>query len=195
MRKLWMFQYTSRMTNQLIDRAILFATQAHAGQRRKESIQGFDLPYITHPLEVLKLVWSWGAANEVTAPAAVLHDVVEDCGVAWMTITDEFGNQVADIVRQLTCMECDDKLGYMLSFKDPGRTSVEALVIKLADRICNVQDYLLHNPKYAAKYMRKAIALDEAIAARFDEITARWNHGTALSVDEGWQSLWQRVMT
>jgi len=35
-----------------IDKAIIFAAQKHAGQPRK----GTDIPYIVHPIEVMKIL-------------------------------------------------------------------------------------------------------------------------------------------
>jgi (p)ppGpp synthase/HD superfamily hydrolase len=34
--------------------------------------------------------------------AALLHDVMEDCGVTYEELTKEFGQTVADAVRELT---------------------------------------------------------------------------------------------
>ena len=54
--------------------AIAYATKLHAGQVDKAG-----RPYIEHPLRVVGLLP--GDATEDEKIAAVLHDVIEDCGV------------------------------------------------------------------------------------------------------------------
>lgn len=59
---------------EVIEKAIMFATQAHEGQVRK----GTDRPYIVHPLEVGRIVASMTEDEEIIS-AAILHDTIEDC--------------------------------------------------------------------------------------------------------------------
>lgn len=77
----------------LLDRAIIFATNAHAGVNRK----GKDRPYIIHPLEVMTIVATIKDDQNVLA-AAVLHDTMEDAGVTKAEIQSIFGERVADLV-------------------------------------------------------------------------------------------------
>ena len=58
----------------MFEEAVKFATQAHAGQKRK----GTNLPFIIHPLEVASIVAAMTTDEEMLC-AAVLHDVLEDC--------------------------------------------------------------------------------------------------------------------
>ena len=76
-------------------RAFEFAAQNHAGQTRKAS----TIPYIAHLIGVTSLVMEAGG-DEDLAIAAMLHDVVEDCGGAPMLkeVRRRFGKRVADIV-------------------------------------------------------------------------------------------------
>ncbi len=73
--------------------ALAFATSAHFGQRRK----GSGAPYITHPMAVASIAAQYGA-DEDQAIAALLHDVMEDCGVTRETIASRYGDRVATIV-------------------------------------------------------------------------------------------------
>ena len=57
----------------IIQKALLFATEAHGKQVRKYTGE----PYIVHPVEVMSIVKSVVSDEEVLA-AALLHDVVED---------------------------------------------------------------------------------------------------------------------
>ena len=77
----------------LLDEAIIYATNAHAGVNRK----GKGIPYIIHPLEVMTIVASVTDNQDVLA-AAVLHDTMEDAGVKKDTLQLLFGERVANLV-------------------------------------------------------------------------------------------------
>ena len=78
--------------------AVGYAADAHAGQPRK----GTDTPYIFHPIAVSALVVEHGG-NEIQAIAALLHDVLEDCGPEHGPVIEErFGSDVLTIVKGLT---------------------------------------------------------------------------------------------
>src|SRR6266581_8934404 len=76
-------------------RAFQFAAQMHSGQTRKAS----TIPYIAHLMGVASLVLEAGG-DEDLAIAALLHDVVEDCGGAPMLkeVRRSFGSRVAKVV-------------------------------------------------------------------------------------------------
>jgi (p)ppGpp synthase/HD superfamily hydrolase len=81
------------------ERGLVFATRKHAGQGRK----GTHVPYISHLLGVAGLVLEAGG-DEDLAIAALLHDVVEDCGGAPMLkeVRRRFGKRVAHVVEGCT---------------------------------------------------------------------------------------------
>ena len=81
---------------ELVERAIIFATKAHKGMRRKN-----NLPYILHPVEVAAIVSSMTSDQEVIA-AGALHDVVEDTEIGIQVIEKEFGKRVAGLVTSET---------------------------------------------------------------------------------------------
>ncbi len=84
-----------RMLGSRFDRAFLFAADKHAKQTRKAS----SIPYIAHLIGVTSLILEAGG-DEDMAIAALLHDVVEDCGGEKMLkeVRRRFGKRVADIV-------------------------------------------------------------------------------------------------
>lgn len=74
--------------------AVDYAVAAHAGQVRK----GTSVPYVSHPLAVSALVIEYGG-DEDQAIAALLHDVLEDCGEHHAPeIEALFGPRVHEIV-------------------------------------------------------------------------------------------------
>jgi (p)ppGpp synthase/HD superfamily hydrolase len=81
----------------LVGRALAFALERHAGQTRK----GTDVPYASHPLRVAGLVLEHGGDARQVA-AALLHDVIEDCGVSDAELRERFGAEVAGVVRALS---------------------------------------------------------------------------------------------
>ena len=87
-------------------RAFQFAAEKHAGQTRKAS----TIPYIAHLMGVASLVLEAGG-DEDLAIAALLHDVVEDCGGAPMLkeVRRRFGSRVAKVVDGCTDAETDPK--------------------------------------------------------------------------------------
>lgn len=88
------------------EQALIFATRKHAGQTRKATA----VPYIAHLLSVAGLVLEAGG-DEDLAIAALLHDVVEDCGGAPVLeeVRRRFGERVAHVVEGCTDTDLDPK--------------------------------------------------------------------------------------
>ena len=85
---------------ELVSEAIIFATKAHDGMRRKKS----EAPYILHPMEAAVIVGTMTDDQNLIA-AAALHDVVEDSDVSIEDIEEKFGKRV----RELVGSETEDK--------------------------------------------------------------------------------------
>ena len=77
----------------LLDRAIIFAVQAHHNTERR----GKGFPYIVHPMEAVEIVATITPDQELLA-AAALHDTIEDTDVTVEDIRREFGDRIADLV-------------------------------------------------------------------------------------------------
>ena len=94
---------TSRFTD-----AIDYARIAHATQTRK----GSRIPYIYHLLGVASLVIEFGGSENQTI-AAVLHDVIEDCGDSHReSVRTRFGDEVASIVEACTDGSAESKASH-----------------------------------------------------------------------------------
>lgn len=155
--------------NNRIDEALAFASNAHRSQYRRTT----KTPFIIHPLKVFEELRYWGVQDEDTLVASLLHDVLEDTTVTPENIFNYFGKKVCDIVMELTFYYVERpnhdhlKREYLKSFKDK---SIESLVVKLADRICNVKEFSETNYEYAHKYFRKAFILFDVWKSRDHEI-------------------------
>lgn len=124
----------------IVDRAINFATKAHENQRRKFG----DRPYIVHPIGVAEFVaiTKLSKKKDLLLVVAILHDIIEDTEYNKSDILKLFGKFVADLVEELTSDKLAIKLigkkEYLLQ-KMIGMSSY-ALVIKLADVLYNLLD-------------------------------------------------------
>lgn len=163
-----------------IQPVIEFVVRAHAGQTRKGERNGVALPYITHVFEVYKMVWRCGALDDITGPAALGHDLLEDCPqVTPEILRERFGEKVASVIEDLTFKphandhrsSSEQKALHLLELR---HKSIEAVVIKPCDRYVNVVDFLRDDPKYAGEYLKKGEAIFEAVAARSREIDERF---------------------
>lgn len=82
--------------------ALDYASRKHANQTRKVS-PALKVPYISHPMAVSAMVLEYGGSED-EAIGALLHDVVEDCGVTPHEIDVRFGRKVMTIV--VGCSDC-----------------------------------------------------------------------------------------
>jgi GTP diphosphokinase / guanosine-3',5'-bis(diphosphate) 3'-diphosphatase len=126
--------------------AIKFAAQKHRQQKRKDEA---GTPYIIHPIEVVDLLYNEGGVRDTgVLIAAVLHDTVEDTGTKPEEIKEVFGEDVMKLV-----MECTDDKSLpkaerkRLQVENASHKSPRAKLIKLADKISNIQDLVKAPPK------------------------------------------------
>jgi (p)ppGpp synthase/HD superfamily hydrolase len=122
------------------ERAFLFAAEKHAGQVRKAS----TTPYIAHLMGVASLTLEYGG-DEAMAIAALLHDVVEDCGGSPMLkeVKRRFGSRVAKMVAGCTDSDGDPKPpwrerkeSYIRHLKT---ANAETRLVSAADKLNNVR--------------------------------------------------------
>jgi len=133
--------------------ALDFAANRHRDQRRK----GIDAsPYINHPIRVALLLVDVGGVRErATLMAAVLHDTIEDTNTSAAEIDERFGSEVRSIVEEVT----DDKRlpkqqRKELQIEHAPDLSRAAKLIKIADKISNVEDVITAPPKDWSKARR-----------------------------------------
>lgn len=143
-----------------IKRALEFATRKHeeVNQFRKYTNE----PYITHPVEVAKIVESVGGSVDMVC-AALLHDTVEDTNTSIREIEKEFGIRVASYVDMLTDVSLpgdgNRALRKEIDRKHLSKAHPDAKTIKLADLIDNSKSIIKHDPKFAKVYMREKEAM------------------------------------
>jgi GTP pyrophosphokinase len=124
-------------------RAFAFAAQKHAKQARKAS----TIPYLAHLMGVASLVLEAGG-DEDLAIAALLHDVVEDCGGALMLkeVRRRFGARVAKVVEGCTDADTDPKPPWRARkefyIRHLKKADADTRLVSAADKLNNVRSIL-----------------------------------------------------
>jgi (p)ppGpp synthase/HD superfamily hydrolase len=126
-----------------LQRAFRYAAEKHAGQTRKQTA----VPYLSHLMAVASLVLEAGG-DENMAIAALLHDVVEDCGgmPRLREIRKQFGARVAKIVEGCTDSYVVPKPDWLQRKKDYLRelkhADAETRLVSASDKLHNVRTIL-----------------------------------------------------
>ena len=147
--------------------AYRFADQAHLGQFRSSGS-----PYITHPISVAEICAGWKL--DVNAlRAALLHDVMEDQGVAKQELIEKFGNEVGDLVDGLSKL---DRLDFATKAQQQAESfrkmllamarDIRVILIKLADRLHNMRTLDAVSPDKRRRIARETLDIYAPIAHR-----------------------------
>jgi guanosine-3',5'-bis(diphosphate) 3'-pyrophosphohydrolase len=116
--------------------ALTFVFSRHDEQKRKSG----NIPYVIHPIRVALILRSVGFSEfeqEDLMIAALFHDLIEDTETTFEEISKKFGKQVALIVDELSRPVNTNKDDWIDMFETK---SMEAKIIKMADRIDNLKD-------------------------------------------------------
>lgn len=128
-------------------KALKFAAEKHRFERRKDELKS---AYITHPIQVVEMLWNTGEVRDIELlTAALLHDVLEDTPTEETEISEPFGQRVLELVKEVS----DDKSlpkeeRKRLQVKHAPFLSPKAKMLKMSDKICNVRD-IRENPPAA----------------------------------------------
>ena len=121
----------------LLNKAVTYATKMHKGQLRK----GKPVPYITHPLEVMSILYRMGADSDLMV-AGLLHDVVEDTDATYEDIAVKFGRDIASLV----AAHSEDKAKPWRARKEEDFRAIAAAedkrvkLLVMADKLANMRD-------------------------------------------------------
>ncbi|NTW97910.1 MAG: bifunctional (p)ppGpp synthetase/guanosine-3',5'-bis(diphosphate) 3'-pyrophosphohydrolase [Oscillochloris sp.] len=153
-----------------------FAARAHHGQ----IYVGTDLPYILHlafvSMEVIAALRDHPERDgDLAVQCALLHDVIEDTQVGHAEVAAAFGQVVADGVLALSKDVSLPKGEQMAdSLRRIRLQPPEVWMVKLADRICNLQPPPAHwTAKKAAGYRDEAEQIYAALAEASPALAGR----------------------
>ena len=119
--------------------AIAFAARAHEGQTCRST----DAPKIVHPMEVAAIAATMTSDHEILA-AAMLHDVIESCGVTEDALKGEFGDRIAKLVRAMSEEKgLDAEEGWqkrkLFSINRLRAASHDQLILTLSDKLSSLR--------------------------------------------------------
>lgn len=147
--------------------AYSFGRGAHSGQFRKSGE-----PYISHPVAVARIL-SKLHLDAPTLTAALLHDVVEDTNISKAEISERFGEPVAELVdgvSKLTKIEFQtQEEAQAENFRKmllAMARDVRVILIKLADRLHNMQTLDVMLPAKQRRIARETLEIYAPIAHR-----------------------------
>ncbi len=165
--------------------AYFLAEQAHKGQTRDSG-----LPYIIHPLSVANILVELRMDDD-SIVAALLHDVLEDCtSVTASDIEKAFGADVLHLVEGVTKLafkphgDLDDRQRAQAETTRTAETlrkmllamakDFRVMVIKLADRLHNMQTIDAVSPSRRARIANETLDVYAPLAARLGIWQIKW---------------------
>jgi GTP diphosphokinase / guanosine-3',5'-bis(diphosphate) 3'-diphosphatase len=139
---------------QLIRDAWDFAEKAHGDQKRLSGE-----PYLNHPA-IVALLLAKAGMDKVTIAAGLLHDTLEDTKITYQDLKENFGEDVACLVKGVTKiggLKYDEKrkqAGNLRNLFIAAAQDIRVIIIKLFDRLHNLETLEYHDK---ARQKRKAI--------------------------------------
>ncbi|HSX71154.1 bifunctional GTP diphosphokinase/guanosine-3',5'-bis pyrophosphate 3'-pyrophosphohydrolase [Pseudomonas subflava] len=151
----------------LVRRAYFYAEQAHDGQRRRSGEA-----YVTHPLAVANILADMHMDHQ-SLMAAMLHDVIEDTGIAKEALTAQFGETVSELVdgvSKLTQMDFQSKAEAQAeNFQKMAMAmarDIRVILVKLADRLHNMRTLEVLSGEKRRRIAKETLEIYAPIANR-----------------------------
>jgi guanosine-3',5'-bis(diphosphate) 3'-pyrophosphohydrolase len=159
--------YLSKKDVARVKEAYKFSDQAHLGQYRSSGS-----PYITHPIAVTEICAGWKLDADALM-AALLHDVMEDQGIAKTALAEQFGTDVAELVDGLSKL---DRLDFATKAQQQAESfrkmllamarDLRVILVKLADRLHNMRTLGAVAPEKRRRIARETLEIYAPIANR-----------------------------
>ena len=167
--------YNPDLDRELLERAFLFASEAHEGQQRRSGE-----PFIAHPVGVARVLADL-RLDDSTLAAALLHDVVEDTDVTIEEVRAEFGEEITRLVEGVTKLtrihfqsreqaQAENYRKMIVAMaQDPG-----VILIKLADRLHNMRTIEYLGKQKQLQKARETLEVYAPLAHRLGIHTIKW---------------------
>ena len=167
-------KYDPSANEALLNRAYVYAMQAHGHQKRASGD-----PFFSHPLEVAAILTEL-KLDDATIAAALLHDVIEDTDVTRAEIDQKFGKEIGALVDGLTKIK---KLDLVTSKAEQAEnfrklliaisSDIRVLLIKLADRLHNMRTLEHMKPESRQRVSEETLEIYAPLAGRMGMQTLR----------------------
>jgi (p)ppGpp synthase/HD superfamily hydrolase len=159
--------------NVCMDDIVRFAEKAHSNQRYDE------FPYTKHLEDVNNVLSRFGfhqEAHDFLHAAAWLHDVIEDTGHSYNDVKKIAGEEVADLVYCVT-----NELGKNRKERNEKTypkiaQNKWAVVLKLADRIANVENCIANKSGVGQAYKKEYYSFHSSLYNEEHYIDDMWNY-------------------
>ena len=167
--------YLSPEEETMLARAFQFASEKHAGQKRKSGE-----PFVLHPVEVALILADLRMDAE-TICAALLHDTVEDTDATAQDVERLFNPQVRQLVEGVTKITrieveslSDEQAATIRKMFVAMSKDIRVIVIKLADRLHNMRTLSALREDRRIFKARETLEIYAPIAHRLGINSVKW---------------------
>ena len=159
--------YDPKADEALLNRAYVYAMQAHSKQKRASGD-----PYFSHPLEVAAILTDL-KLDDATIATALLHDVIEDTDATRTEIDQMFGAEIGSLVDGLTKIKKLDLVSKRAEQAENFRklliaisSDIRVLLVKLADRLHNLRTLEHMKPESRQRISQETLDIYAPLAGR-----------------------------
>jgi GTP diphosphokinase / guanosine-3',5'-bis(diphosphate) 3'-diphosphatase len=167
--------YNSDLDRELLERAYLFASEAHEHQQRRSGEA-----FILHPLGVARILAEL-RRDDATLAAGLIHDVVEDTEASIEKVRAEFGDEIARLVDGVTKLtrihfqsreqaQAENYRKMVLAMAE----DKEVILIKLADRLHNMRTIEYLGKQKQLQKARETLEVYAPLAHRLGIHSVKW---------------------
>jgi GTP diphosphokinase / guanosine-3',5'-bis(diphosphate) 3'-diphosphatase len=167
--------YNSEVNRDLLERAYVFACEAHSSQQRRSGEA-----FILHPLGVARILAEL-EGDDATIAAALVHDVVEDTESSIEEMRTEFGDDIARLVEGVTKLtrihfasreqaQAENYRKMVMAMAEDYRV----LLIKLADRLHNMRTIEYLGKQKQLQKARETLEVYAPLAHRLGIHSIKW---------------------
>ena len=131
----------------ILRQALQFATIKHKGQLYGKQ------EFIIHPIATVGILEAVVPQDTSLLAAAYLHDTIEDTDTTYEDLREIFGQDVADLVKEVTKVKPEDntKSAYF-----PNLHTQRGIMLKFADRLSNLSNMQDWNEQKKQWYLNKS---------------------------------------
>jgi guanosine-3',5'-bis(diphosphate) 3'-pyrophosphohydrolase len=151
----------------LVEKAYVYSAKVHQGQVRLSGE-----PYLSHPLEVAHILTQM-KMDVISVVAGLLHDTIEDTGAELSEVERLFGKETANVVDGVTKISkirfstrAEQQAENMRKMILAMATDIRVIIVKLADRLHNMQTLGHHPQEKQEKIARETLDIYAPLAGR-----------------------------
>ena len=161
-----------RTYNPKTDEALLRAAYDYGRDMHEGQVRHSGEPYFSHPVAVAAIL-AGQRLDDSTIITALLHDTIEDTRASYLTVSEKFGSEIADLVDgvtkltnlQLSSTETQQAENFRKLFMAMSK-DMRVILVKLADRLHNMRTIKAMRPDKQQKKARETMDIFAPLAGR-----------------------------